>query len=83
MSFTAKFLKSDIYHITCKDDDERLIQIYIKVSPHKKPLLEKQMQDKQTKVDFSQFGEIIASCYGMFATSDVRQLLKEKYDIDV
>lgn len=75
---------SDLVHIIAHDDNERRFHIFILLDDYKFKLLDKRISNStDEKVDFSEYGRVIATCYGMFPTEQIRIELKEKYDVDV
>lgn len=72
----------DIYQFVAEDATGQMACYFIKTSPQKKIFLDGTLSraDKNTMLDFKQFGEIIASCYGKKPTDEVKKYLLEHYN---
>jgi len=71
----------DVFHIFGEDSIGRRVHLFISVNAINRPKIERALNANQ-QVDFAQFGNVVASCFGQYPTNDVRQLMKEKYGID-
>jgi hypothetical protein len=84
--FAHKILSSRrgeaIYHIFGEDSSGRRVHLFVEVSTINRPKIDRALEAKEL-VDFGNCGNIVTSCCSLYPTLSVRQLLKEKYDIDV
>lgn len=71
----------NIERITSKDVTGREVLFYMRLHPVRGKMLNHDIKNKEY-LDMSDYGEVLASCFGTEPTEHVRKLLKEKYNYD-
>lgn len=84
-SFQDRYIaqNGDLVHkIKAKDATGRWAYYFVLIPPHKEGIFDSKI-GKPGMIDLTDYGTIIASCYGEAPTEAVKKLLKDKYDFDV
>lgn len=84
-SFTDRLIgsrKNQIHRIKAKDITGRTAYYFVLVDPVKEAAFLADIKAKES-IDLSSYGQVLASNYGEAPSEAVRQMLKERYDIDV
>lgn len=71
-----------VEQMTACDSTGRRACYFLYVPPHRKGALMRAL-DSKSMIDLAQFGDVIASNYGDAPSAETRQLIKDRFGIDV
>ena len=72
-----------IHKISAIDITGKNAYYFVLIEPHKEMLFKQALKSGRETINFEDYGNVIASCYGDKPNDEVRKLLKDKYDFDV
>ena len=74
----------DILHFKITDETERLYHLFLLADEINSKLIKSKIDAaSEEEIDFTKYGKVVAACYGMFPTEEVREKIKKEYNINV
>ncbi len=73
----------NVHKLKGKDSTGRWAYYFVLIEPEMENKFLKAIEAKTGTIDFENYGEVIASCYGETPTQEVKNHLKELYGFDL
>lgn len=83
-SFAAKIISDQghlVHRVRGTDHTGRTAYYFVLVQPHKEDAFLRAL--KTNRVNLTDYGQVIASCYGEEPTAEIKTMLREEYGFDV